>query len=652
MKRKGFWIGFSYLLGLFFAAYCSGEYQWVFAAAVIGIGAVIFGCMKKYRLYTVCCCVGILAGIGVSALYTELVYNKLTAFDGEIVTAVGYVQDYEYIGSDTCTLTVKGKINGVSGKVTFYVPDADWDYYDRVSVTGKVYKITDSINFCTKDYMKSKGVFIRGATAEKAEETGGNANPIMREIKKYRDYLSAKISLKCPEREGAFLKAMLFGDKSELSQSMKTTAYRSGVGHIFAVSGTHLVIVTEMFALLIKGIKRKRLRYGLTLAVIWGFAAFSGLSPSVVRAAVMMTAVKSGYIFGRKSDCGNSLGICAVILTAGCPYTAANPSFLMSMAAAYAMGGIAPKLCGYVKNTGLVGKAEKYAVTMLTLLFMTLPLNILLFDGVSVIAPISNIVVIPLCSIALGVAFLLVLSGGFGYAVILKISGKLIGIAVNLSEKFSEIPYCYIPSKYKALNVFMLLGCLLPIFIIVKSKSVKKGGAAGLALIFTWLAGLNICRFFEPEAELAVLADGKKSEYVLRTGESCVIFQCGTMIENGGAERYIRYSGAEEISCIFCPSNYDEATVDDDFPFIPEHTFIEAGIGGNLFEVGDSMEFEDFTVRQTEKGYIVLYGDTELYLQNNGFYINGVRIDTAKEKYPIIVDMEKSEARRVGYGFN
>ena len=626
MKRKGFWVGFSYLLGLCAGCFSGGDFCFVFSVAIIAIGTVLFGCVKKYRRYILCCSLSVLVGIAVCFVYTEENYKKLIAYDGREVTVNGHIEEYDYIGEDEYNITIKGKINGINGKITFIVPDIEINYYDKVSVKGKVYKITDNINYCNADYMKSKGVFLRGVNAQKIDKTGGNANPLMREIKTYRDRLSAVISENCSAKSSAYLKAMLMGDKSELTRPMKTSAYRSGVGHIFAVSGTHLVIVTEMFGLLIKCLKSKRLKFLLTLAVIWGFAAFSGLSPSVVRAAVMMTAVKSGFILGRKSDCANSLGICAVILTVGCPYTAVNPSFLMSFAAAFTMGVIAPYLCRYVQNNGLAGKLQKYVLTSVSLLFVML--------------------------LVFGISFILVLCGGYGGAVILKIPDLFIGLSAKICDVCSVSTYCYIPSGYKILNLFMLLSCILPVAVMLKTKNVKKCCVSGMALIFSWLIGLNLEKMNEPSVVLCVLSDKNKCEYVLKEGNECTVFQCGNKVDNGGAERFIRFTGANKIRSVFCPGEYESASVNDDFPFAVSHIFKKSGAKGNIIKTGDKLDFGNFDVISADDGYIVRTGKTELYLQKNCFYINGAKIEIQNEDYPLIADIDKAEVRRVGYGFD
>ena len=324
MVRKSCYIGFSYFTGLFLCTIGWGRNNAVFALASACVAITAFALFKRYRKHIALCFVSFLIAVGVNTAYTHIFYDKLTALDGKTVTVKGEITDISYIGSDTCRLSVNGTVGGVKGRLTFYADDIEYDYYDNIVATVKVSRIKDSINFKSEQYDRPKGVFLQGSTAENIEVTG-SGNTILRSIMHYRDKMFMLINDIIGGDEGGFAAAMLCGDKTELSKQTKLTVYRSGIGHIFSVSGTHVVIISAMIGWLMQKLsKDKRVIFAVQTVAMWAFAVFAGFSVSVVRAAVMLTLVTAAPLLYRRPDPANTLCLCAVVILTLSPYAAAD----------------------------------------------------------------------------------------------------------------------------------------------------------------------------------------------------------------------------------------------------------------------------------------------------------------------------------------
>lgn len=349
MVRKSCYIGFSYFAGLFLCTIGWGRNNAVFALASACVAITAFALFKRYRKHIALCFVSFLIAVGVNTAYTHIFYDKLTALDGKTVTVKGEITDISYIGSDTCRLSVKGTVGGVKGRLTFYADDIEYDYYDNIVATVNVSRIKDSINFKSEQYDRPKGVFLQGSTAESIEVTG-DGNTILRSIMHYRDKMFMLINDIIGGDEGGFAAAMLCGDKTELSKQTKLTVYRSGIGHIFSVSGTHVVIISAMIGWLMQKLsKDKRVIFAVQTVAMWAFAVFAGFSVSVVRAAVMLTLVTAAPLLYRRPDPANTLCLCAVVILTLSPYAAADSSFLLSFTAAFVISVVCPKAVTVVK---------------------------------------------------------------------------------------------------------------------------------------------------------------------------------------------------------------------------------------------------------------------------------------------------------------
>ena len=125
------------------------------------------------------------------------------------------------------------------------------------------------------------------------------------------------------------LSALIAGDKRNLDRRLKADYSKTGVAHILAVSGLHmgfvLVIANLLFGWTVL------LRYGhvaknvLVISALWFYAVMAGLSPSAVRAALMLPPHSWPLAC---SVPGNS---CNVVLGAATLMLAANPFYLYDL---------------------------------------------------------------------------------------------------------------------------------------------------------------------------------------------------------------------------------------------------------------------------------------------------------------------------------
>ena len=95
---------------------------------------------------------------------------------------------------------------------------------------------------------------------------------------------------------GAVCRAMVTGDRSGITQELRTVYSRSGLSHLLAVSGLHTGIVFALVNLMLWWLpllhRGHLVRNLLATVCIWLFVAAAGFSPSAVRAAVMCTMLQ------------------------------------------------------------------------------------------------------------------------------------------------------------------------------------------------------------------------------------------------------------------------------------------------------------------------------------------------------------------------
>lgn len=124
----------------------------------------------------------------------------------------------------------------------------------------------------------------------------------------------------------ATVEAMVVGERHAMPKVLRDAYSETGLSHLLAVSGLHLGIVFMVVLLVVAPLRLihrgHRVVNIVVIVAIWLFAVMSGLSPSVVRAAIMLTMLQIAQF---SSAVSNSTNILAFTLFAMLVY---RPSYL------------------------------------------------------------------------------------------------------------------------------------------------------------------------------------------------------------------------------------------------------------------------------------------------------------------------------------
>ena len=112
--------------------------------------------------------------------------------------------------------------------------------------------------------------------------------------------------LSLTDAEKSVLATLTLGYRQSMRQAVRQQFAAAGVAHVLAVSGFHVAIVCGALSFVTFFLRHRVwgrwIRYLLLLVGLWGFAFLTGLSPSAVRAALMLTFYLTGKHFGLPYD--------------------------------------------------------------------------------------------------------------------------------------------------------------------------------------------------------------------------------------------------------------------------------------------------------------------------------------------------------------
>ncbi len=102
-------------------------------------------------------------------------------------------------------------------------------------------------------------------------------------------------------REASVVRGMVLGDSSRIPEELEEAFRRSGVSHILAISGQHVVVLTAVVYLVLRLFAVPTIfRNPTVLALMWLYIFVAGAPSSASRAGVVATFILAAPLFGRR----------------------------------------------------------------------------------------------------------------------------------------------------------------------------------------------------------------------------------------------------------------------------------------------------------------------------------------------------------------
>ena len=303
----------------------------------------------------------------------------------------------------------------------------------------------------------------------------------------------------------------------------------TGTAHLIAVSGSHLAIV----GFVIEGVLQKtRCSRGLQRAILAitlvGYAAFTGASPSAVRACCMVFATLVVNGAGRRRHGASALFVTMSIFVLLRPTVLFEMGFQLSCASVLAILCFCPYATYALGELGVPsGVASMLSVTLCSQL-ATLPITIPAFGTFSLIAPLANAVIGPVVSVLLAVSIVLV---PFSLVAPLRTWALVVPMiasrcALFFEQLFAAVPGASVSVPPDSMWIY-LVPCLLAVLLVWWPRPRARLMAVGLACLVLLAAIPYVYwdRFAPPS--VTVLDVGQADAILIREGGAVALVDCG-----------------------------------------------------------------------------------------------------------------------------
>ena len=467
--------------------------------------------------------VGVVAGALVSALWSASALHASRALDGRAASSLEFVvQGDPSINEETYSYTCDAYVKGERLGTVRLSCDRSLDAGCRVRVIGRI------LPFSNDSYGRTR--VLRGEVRKvKAVRfvsiQGGSPSLLLR----FRiALLDAVDPVADPAR--ALIAGVVCGRSSELrAQPAGEWFSITGTAHLIAVSGSHLAIVGFVLESALQKTRCPRgLLRAMLAAALVSYTAFTGASPSAVRACCMVFATLAVNGAGRRRHGLSALFMTMSIFVLLRPTVLFEMGFQLSCVSVFAILCFCPYATCALGEFGVPsGVAGMLSVTLCSQL-ATLPITIPAFGTFSLIAPLANGLIGPVVSVLFAVSVVL---APLSVVPLLRPWALLVPMIASRCVLFFEqllaaIPGASVSVPPDSIGVF-LVPLALAILLVWWPRPRARPMAAGLACL-VFLAALPYVywdRFAPPS--VTVLDVGQADAILVRQGSTVVLVDSG-----------------------------------------------------------------------------------------------------------------------------
>lgn len=434
---------------------------------------------------------------------------------------------------------------------------------DELSIPVKLLPARER-NGQSVDTYAAQGIFLRATATGAPEVTGRWVFSFLYAPKTLCRAIGEVCRNVFPPDVQPFLTALLTGDKTDLYDdgAHYYALADAGLAHVVAVSGMHIAFLMGFLYLLIG---RRPRAVAMSLPVLLLFAAMTGFTPSVTRAAVMQLFLLSAPLFDRESDGVTSLLTALALLLLLNPSACASVSLQLSFSSVAGIWLLTERmyraLCRRIDGSRFGRNRLVRRVLFLAAgsvsssvgaMALSAPLTAVHFGSVSVVAPVSNILCLWIVSAVYIGGYIIVLLGAFlpGAA---ALGGGILAWGVRyiyaVSGFLSRLPCANV---YVRNPLFLgWLALVYALFLAAWLRSRKTGRfralvpvVLSLALLF---AAAGITRLqWNDTLRLTALDVGQGECIVLTSGAHAAVVDCGgSFVTHDAGKSALQYLGGE-----------------------------------------------------------------------------------------------------------
>lgn len=374
------------------------------AAAGSALAALLARPLPGARAMALLSLMGALGALRV-ALWPPPAYDGLTAYHGQRLPVLGRVASPALVRGDRVTFlldasevavepgswrTAAGRVEVTarSTEVTRRLETGDW-----VVAEGRLVAPTSPAGYPRAELLRRRGVFsvLSFPSVRFLERPPPDAFALAGRV---RAAVAGGFERLLPQPHASLATGLLLGGSATFDPRFRQQVQAAGLGHLVAASGYNIVLVAGLLQVVSGRVLGRRLSLVPVLLGIAAYTLVAGAPPSAVRAALMVGAAVVAAAVGRLPDALTALMLAAAGMALVQPPVLLDVGFLLSVSATLGLILLYPCLRRSMSSVPRP-LAEPLALALAAGL-ATLPVTLAVFQQVSVVSPLANLLATPL----------------------------------------------------------------------------------------------------------------------------------------------------------------------------------------------------------------------------------------------------------------
>jgi competence protein ComEC len=391
-----------------------------------------------------CICAAFVATVFIYLMLNPVSYNDLGVEEGTRIRVIGEVTNKEYKNEklvlylNNIRIFNEG-INNIGNNIEELMCYTEYDEsYNapemgcQIMVEGKVSYFKEPRNpgeFNARLYYKILGIDAKLYKTEIVKKNN-TCNLYKEYLYNIRRCLENIYDQVMNEKDASIMKAMVLGNKTELDYESKQLFQKSGIAHVFAISGLHITLLGMGLYKLLKKLRLPKLICCIVpIALMFVYGDMVGMSSSAFRAIVMFGFHIASKLCKRTYDMLTAIAVSAVLVLKEQPLYLYHSGYLLSFGAVLGIGCFL-EVISPVKPDGRLKPHEKIKASLagsLSIYLIHFPIMLATYYEFPIYSFLLNLVIIPSMTIVmfLGIACL---ATGFIPMVLFAGMAKLIGL--------------------------------------------------------------------------------------------------------------------------------------------------------------------------------------------------------------------------------
>lgn len=343
-------------------------------------------------------------------------------------------------------------------------------FYDAEVYIHQPESISNDFQFDYKKYLARQEVYLQAYLPNDILKTEKNEVSFPDKIRQTRlDILNKINQSPLSPKIQEFLKGIILSDRTEMDVETVKDFNQTGLVHLLAISGSHMVIIFWITLFVFNQIipvKFRSVSIILSLLLIWAFAVFIDYGSSVMRSCLMISCYYIMVLLQRKPDLLHSLALSAFILLIVDSQQLFDVGFQLSYVAVLGIWWLSSPIKKLFRKPRSWFEDFVYSITAMTFAaqIATLPLAIYYFHQFSFVSIFANLLIIPLSELIIISSLIMVIAIAFGmkYLFFYQVFDAFISYVLKMIHWFSSFEV--LMNKNLSLDILEMGGLFLVIY--------------------------------------------------------------------------------------------------------------------------------------------------------------------------------------------